>query len=189
MPFTADWFSRHIPTWERLLTTYKDTPASFLELGCFQGMATTWMMDRILTHPDAKITCIDTFDGYAEFSSKCRESQWDIFLSNTEKYGSKVQVFKGYTSTVLKTLDGSYDFIYVDADHRASSVIEDAVLAFRHLKVGGLLCFDDYLWNLRPREIDRPKMAIDAFVKIYADYIDVVDIDYQYWIRKTAELP
>jgi hypothetical protein len=32
-------------------------------------------------------------------------------------------------------------------------------------------------------------MAIDAFVKIYSDYIEVVDIDYQYWIRKTAELP
>ena len=48
MPFTADWFSRHILTWERLLTTYKDTPVSFLELGCFQGMATTWMMDRKL---------------------------------------------------------------------------------------------------------------------------------------------
>jgi predicted O-methyltransferase YrrM len=189
MPFTVDWFSVNIPTWERMLTKYKDTPASFLELGCFQGMATTWMVDTILTHPDAMITCVDTFEGSVEFRPSWRENLWDIFRSNTEKYGSKVQVCKGYTSTVLKTLSGSHDFIYVDADHRASSVLEDAVLAFRLLKVGGLLCFDDYMWGMVPRDLDRPKMAIDAFVKIYSDYIEVVDIDYQYWIRKTAELP
>ena len=189
MPFTVDWFSKNIPKWEHLLNKFVDTPVSFLELGCFQGMATTWMVDKILTHPDAKVTCVDTFEGSVEHQPSLRENLWDIFHSNTKKYGSKVQVYKGYTSTVLKTLSDFYDFIYVDADHRASSVLEDAVLAFRRLKVGGLLCFDDYMWEIVPRELDRPKMAIDAFVRIYSDYIEVVDINYQYWIRKTKELP
>jgi len=189
MPFSIDWFSGNIPKWESLLNKYVDKPVSFLELGCFQGMATTWMLDKILTHADAKITCVDTFEGSVEFQSNWRENLWDIFHSNTKKYGSKVNVCKGFTSSVLKTLTDSYDFIYVDADHRASSVLEDAVLVFRRLKVGGLLCFDDYTWSMVPRELDRPKMAIDAFVKIYSDYIQVVHIDYQYWIRKTRELP
>jgi predicted O-methyltransferase YrrM len=187
--FTIDWFSKHIPKWERLLNKYVDTAARFLELGCFQGMATTWMVDKILTHPDAKITCVDTFEGSPEHQPNLRENLWNIFHSKTKKYGSKVQVYKGYTSTILKTLSESYDFIYVNADHRASSVLEDAVLAFRRLKVGGFLCFDDYKSSMVPREVDHPKIAIDAFIKIYLDYIGIVDVDYQYWIVKTAELP
>ena len=36
-----------------------------------------------------------------------------------------------------------YDIIYIDGSHEARDVLEDAVLAYRLLKIGGLLIFDD----------------------------------------------
>jgi hypothetical protein len=34
-----------------------------------------------------------------------------------------------------------------DGSHRARDVLEDAVLSWPLLKVGGIMLFDDYLWQ------------------------------------------
>ena len=38
----------------------------------------------------------------------------------------------------------NFDLIYIDASHYAPDVLSDAVLAFKLLKPGGILIFDDY---------------------------------------------
>ena len=45
---------------------------------------------------------------------------------------------------------GSFDFIYVDASHRAPDVLLDAVLAFQLLRIGGLIIFDDEVRSIMP---------------------------------------
>jgi predicted O-methyltransferase YrrM len=77
-----------------------------------------------------------------------------------------------------------FDFIYIDGDHSASAVLEDAVLAFAHLKKGGIMIFDDYEWTGMSSEQERPKMAVDAFVAIYADKLTVINRGYQLAIKK-----
>ena len=65
-----------------------------------------------------------------------------------------------------------FDFISIDASHRACDVIGDAVLAFRMLRPGGVMAFDDYLWSpFRTGSEDplsTPKMAVDAFTTLFA---------------------
>lgn len=82
----------------------------------------------------------------------------------------------------------SYDFIYIDGDHHAASVLEDAVLSFPLLKKGGIMIFDDYRWGEQlettPERLNIPKPAIDAFLDIYADKIKVLLKDYQVIIEK-----
>ena len=66
----------------------------------------------------------------------------------------------------------AFDFISIDASHRACDVIGDAVLAFRLLKRGGVMVFDDYLWSpFKPGSEDplsTPKIAVDAFTTLFA---------------------
>ena len=50
----------------------------------------------------------------------------------------------------------------------------DAVLGFELLKPGGVMIFDDYLWESMPRPIERPKIAVDAFLAAYADKLEVL---------------
>ena len=39
----------------------------------------------------------------------------------------------------------SFDFIYIDPSHQAPDILTDAVLAFKLLRLSGVMVFDDYL--------------------------------------------
>jgi len=74
--------------------------------------------------------------------------------------------------------------VYVDASHAAADVLTDAVLASRLLLPEGLLIFDDYLWSHGTTPLDRPAMAIDAFLAIFERSYEVVHKDYQVFLRR-----
>jgi predicted O-methyltransferase YrrM len=75
--------------------------------------------------------------------------------------------------------EAAFDLIYVDGSHHATDVLQDAILGFQLLRVGGLLIFDDYLWRLEPDgqqdSFNMPKPAIDAFVNIFQRKLRVLD--------------
>ena len=124
-----------------------------------------------------------------EHSPSQKADLFAIFKYNTAYFGDRIKVLCGYSQKLMRDASSlpMFDFVYIDGDHSAASVLEDAVLSFAHLKKGGLLIFDDYAWTGMPREQDRPKMAIDAFVAIYADKLTVVNVGYQVAIKKTAD--
>jgi hypothetical protein len=63
-----------------------------------------------------------------------------------------------------------FDFIYVDGGHGASTVLADAVLAFRLLKPrGGVLAFDDYGGGSH-----ETRTAIDAFLDAHSGQLKIV---------------
>ncbi len=59
MKFTADWFSSHIPHWERLLRPLAGQPIQALEIGSYEGRSAVWLLQEILTHPESRLTCVD----------------------------------------------------------------------------------------------------------------------------------
>lgn len=59
--FTADWFSHNIPVWQRILNEIKNKKNNILEIGCFEGRATVWMIRNLLLHPESTITVVDSF--------------------------------------------------------------------------------------------------------------------------------
>ncbi len=84
--------------------------------------------------------------------------------------------YKGYSDIAMyemlaKGMFGYFDFIYVDGSHTAPDVLLDAVLAFKLVRVGGIIGFDDYSWREPGPRYDVlrcPKIAIDAFTNIYS---------------------
>ena len=186
--FTVDWFSYNIPIWTHYLNELKDKPnLRFLEIGSFQGRSTVWLLKNILTSDSSAITCIDTFEGSIEHTLHFQndiKNLFDIFSHNISKFKNKVNIIKDKSQDALKKMNEQYDFIYVDGDHKASSVIEDAILSFPLLKKGGIMIFDDYLWFQMKKFIDNPKVAIDAFLEIYADKITILYKNHQVIIEK-----
>ena len=73
---------------------------------------------------------------------------------------------------IAKRVD-PFDLIYVDGGHYAPNVLEDAVLSYQILRKGGIMVFDDYLWEphwIEPTERQAhhmPKTAIDALYAVY----------------------
>lgn len=190
--FQADWFSRNIPVWENVLGDFKGRAGlRFLEIGSFEGRSTVWMLNHILTHKTSRIICIDTFEGSREHQEMGIDTNSieTTFLHNINTIGAgdKVTVVKRQSQEALRTLPfASFDFAYIDGSHVASDVLSDAVLTFPLLKTGGVLCFDDYQWDLEPNPLHRPKMAIKAFLEIYQEHYELLHKYDQLFVKKTA---
>lgn len=199
--FTSDWFSRHIPNFERHLISFKGKDdLHFLEIGSYEGRSACWLLDNILTGKNNFMFCCDTFEGSSEHEEMGIEYSglFESFMQNVKEYGNKVVVLKGPSYEMLfKLPQNYYDFIYIDGSHEAQNVLEDAVISFRLLKKDGILAFDDYNWSFwtnrysePDKEIDKelyirePKIAINAFLKIYQNQYKLLQLEDQVWIKK-----
>lgn len=190
--FQTDWFSSTITKWDEDLREYKSKPyLSFLEIGSFEGRSAIWLLENILTNPTSRITCIDTWQGSAEhkntvFNFNEIEGNFDYNIQISGR-ATQVTKIKGYSAFELRKLPLiSFDFVYIDASHKASDVLEDAVLSWQLLKTGGIVIFDDYVWEPQYAKIDSPTIAIDSFVRCYGDKLKVLRQDMQMTIRKIA---
>ncbi len=94
----------------------------------------------------------------------------------------------GYSQVELRELPlHSFHIIYIDGDHVARAVLEDAVLSWRLLKAGGLIIFDDYAWEHQREPPFRPLMAIDFFTEVFRGQVEVLHRDYQVILKKIQE--
>ena len=183
--YTRDWFTHNAPVLDAVLAPLKGTPARGLEVGVFEGRSTVWLLEHILTHSDATLTWIDTFEGGPDHAGMDLSGLEDRFRANTAAHAHKLTGHKGKSQEVLKTLPpASFDFAYIDASHEAADVLADAVLTWPLLKPGGLLGFDDYEWHLNPAPEHRPGPGIDAFLSAMCGRYDLVHKGYQVWVRK-----
>lgn len=188
--FTEDWFNFNIPTWEIGLQKFKGREGTrALEIGSFQGRSAVWMLENILTHQNSSITCVDTFEGSVEHATTQVDKMYDIFMHNVGRFGDKVTVMKGKSHHVLRRFKAEemFDIIYIDGDHHTAAVLEDAVLAFRLLKKGGIMIFDDYEWKPEMPILETPKLGIHAFCNVYADKISLIYKGYQIMIEKITD--
>lgn len=184
--FTEDWFSSNIPTWTRVLSKLKNKPVSFLEIGTFEGRSAVWVLENILTHPDSKLYVVDHWLA----KGKHNQGPFQTFKDNIEPYKSKVHILKGFSRDMLRNLKHAmFDFVYLDASKHSQNVLEDAVLAYPLLKPNGIMIFDDYTYN-KEHDVSCPRHAIDAFINIYVEEIQVLQTRWQVIIKKrTKPLP
>ena len=173
--FTYDWFTHNLPHWWTLLQPYAHQPnLQFLEIGSFEGMASCWLLDHILTHPSARLTTIDP----------SYQLVFDSNLAQTQSV-EKVNKLTGSSHHLLPTLPAAaFEVIYIDGCHLAKHVEQDALLAWPLLKPGGLLIFDDYLWSDPQFPKEDPRLGIDAFLDSIPDRFERVHQMYQLVIRK-----
>jgi predicted O-methyltransferase YrrM len=97
-----------------------------------------------------------------------------------------IRKHKGFSGDFFRSCDTEYDFIYIDGDHTAAGVMKDAVDADRHLKVGGIMAFDDYTWSMEGHPLLDPKPAIDAFLAVYDNKYQLMGQNNQVWVTKVA---
>ncbi|MUL35553.1 class I SAM-dependent methyltransferase [Gloeocapsopsis dulcis] len=192
--FTQDWFSRNIAVWEQHLFKFANVPdLNMLEIGSWEGRSTCWLIENVLTHETASITCIDTFEGSVEhklwFDNSYITSIEERFDFNINKTGcpEKVKKIVGNSKEVLKTLPlNYYDLLYIDGSHLACDVLEDAVMSWGLVKVGGTIVFDDYDFTFADNPAQNTKVAIDSFITVFSHKLKIIHQGYQVIIEKIA---
>lgn len=152
-------------------------PKTVIELGVYQGYFTFNMTHlAVKTHPDYKHYSIDPYNESADLDKDTIEKAYDCFLHNmrVSPYAHHIELIR------KKSWDGMIDLlnrgikadlIYVDGDHRAPEVLEDMVLGYKLLNLGGvMLCDDSVTWchtddrGYKPLDWS-PKLAVDSFIQ------------------------
>lgn len=190
LQFTNNWFEVTAqPSWELLVPQVN--PRRILEIGSYEGRSTCWLIDTLANPLEPlDIHCIDSWSGGIEHQlggvapadMAAVEERFNanikalVAAKRAKGMTLSVASHRGLSWQVLpkllaEGLGGLFDWIYVDGSHQAPDVLSDAVMAFYLLRVGGILCFDDYLWSeYSPIERDPlrcPKPAIDSFSAVF----------------------
>ena len=195
MPY-PNWFVAGGAQWyfEKHLLELKDRKSSFLQIGAYTGDASTWLFENVLTHEESNLTDVDTWQGSDEADHK--NLDWDsveqVYDSRTNHYiqSGKLVKFKGTSDSFFESSDykqQKYDFIYIDGDHAALSVLKDGIHALDFLAPGGLLAFDDYLWRSGRGQTYDPSTAIDAIIVALGDRYTLIDKGVQVWLKSNVQ--
>lgn len=195
----SDWFHHSIPVWTEKLAGLAGHPdLRAIEVGSFEGRSAIWMLENVLTDPTSHLTCIDAFVIDDEFQKIRERMQLELpndlplearFDANIHASGAQARVtkLKGASAAMLRTLPlDSFDLMYIDGSHTTRNVLTDAVLGWDLLKLGGIMIFDDYLWNVFPEDPLRgPQKGIDAFLQCFDGEYEIMHKEYQVILRKT----
>lgn len=184
--FTHDWFTNKVENFESVFRLLEGRPERVLEIGSFEGLSTCYFLWRL---PDARVTCVDTFEGSADVPKERRGGLEAAFDRNVDLVdSSRVRKLVGDSRRVLLALadeQARFDLVYVDGSHRGLDVLVDAALAWPLLEAGSIVVFDDYRWAMLGDDpLLRPGPAIDAFVGLVSTHGEVVFYDRQVALRK-----
>jgi predicted O-methyltransferase YrrM len=189
VPIHTETGKAYATNWMRWLGHLTDRPGIVgMEIGTFKGDSAEFMAENVFTGEGAEYHCVDPFTGNPEHIKE------GIDGGKVEKEARgrlskfpQVKIHKTYSQDFLPHWTGrQFDFIFVDGEHTSQAVMRDCVMAFEHLKVGGIMLIDDYLWEVFPRPEDRPKLGIDGFLAAYIDFIELLPpTGWQVCLRRT----
>nr|WP_314625447.1 class I SAM-dependent methyltransferase [uncultured Noviherbaspirillum sp.] len=202
--FSTDWFeSCARPVWDHLIP---GLPASrVLEVGSYEGASACYLIAHLGARAPLEIHCIDTWEETDSFEGgdvdmgavEARFRHNTQILIGRSAHPVTLEVHKGYSDMVLARLlttlgKGYFDLVYIDGSHRAPDVLADAVMGFMHLRRGGIMVFDDYLWRGAEKDfgnpVRSPKLAIDAFINCNYGKVHVIPAPlYQLYVQKVSD--
>ena len=186
--FSTDWFSVKIPFWIHAFGALDGRAKTLdvLEIGSWEGMSICFILKSL---PNARLTCVNTWGGSDEHAGMKALNQIEAnFDFNTADYGDRLTKRKQPSAAFFDSCPEQlqFDFIHIDGSHHARDVMVDVTKGFAHLRVGGLMILDDYLWRDYDTLNDNPAVAINAFLKTNARKAALVLVNYQVFLRKIA---
>jgi len=167
------------------------TPITLLEIGCWTGIS---LINLLQNMPLSTAYAIDSWTDYNELDSVVKVEQMGVmeaFKRNISRAGMehRVKICKGDSCDVLLCLNKegqTFDFIYVDGSHLLLETYMDCVLAWTLLNKGGIMVIDDYMFEYKNEisNINRPKEAVDHFLKKKIGEYNILNIGYRVFLEK-----
>lgn len=162
-------------------------PVNILEIGSWEGRSAlfflTYFTQGHLTAVDSwKFDSDNVYNNTPEFQNS--EARFD---ANLAPYAARLTKRKGSSRQVLPQLldeEQKFDVIYVDGSHLSDDVLTDGMYAWRLLKQGGVVIFDDLLWGNYQRARANPAWAISLFLRFHKGEYKILNAFYQIGLQK-----
>ena len=132
------------------------------EIGVYRGWFTKRLLDAGL-----KVYGIDPW-GHYEGHSK-RQQHYDEAKKTLKQYidsGQCELIRKASMDAIKDFVDGSLDFVYIDADHRFKYIAEDLYHWTWKVRKGGIVSGHDYNYN-GVEDVNQTGPVVDAYVKSF----------------------
>lgn len=181
------WFrSRGRPqNFEQAFLPLRGKPVNYLEIGVFCGESIKWVAENVLTHPQSKGYGIDPWlPMLPRWTAEICQENYEL-AQEAVKHHPGITLVRAPSSVWLRTcgIPGHYfDAIYIDGDHGPPQCLDDFVLCWPLLKIGGALIFDDYVGKK-----SCIPLVIELVKKIYGTWYEELFCNSQYGLRKTGD--
>ncbi len=167
-------FSSPKHTISHLIHTH-GAPRAYVEIGLLEGGTLFWLSDIMKElHPSTKLYGIDPHIGSDDISQENFEPHKEHFDYNLSIHDNPnlEYIQKKSEDGLIDLINRGVvaDLIYIDGDHKSSTVLTDLTLSFKLLSVGGIiLCDDTLLWkytdkNGKSAVQESPRLAVESFI-------------------------
>ena len=119
------------------------------EIGSWLGNGSTQAILRAISSAaGARLLCVDTWAGTAGVGRHTEiAAQFDVlgtFRQNVSAYADRVDILVANSADAASVLvEGCFDLVFIDADHRYSAVSADIAAWKPKLRSGGIICGHD----------------------------------------------
>lgn len=168
-----------------------------VEVGVFRGAFTEFFAKAGFE----RIYGVDPWKIYPGFHVSNTEVQdkldhyYEISKRRLASYRNVTLIKKTSTDAAEGFTDRSLDFVYIDGNHSFKHVITDLCNWYGKVKVGGIICGDDYIssqTSLNYVVVPQVKKAVDAFTRAFEiknwyilGSLDDADVEYhRQWLWK-----
>lgn len=177
--WTRRWFKqRNQKTWSTFLGPKfpPDKPYNAIQIGVFEGMDLTWLMQNCLSHPDSRVLAIDPWLKTRKLDQAHMDGVMERAKHNLSPWKDQIDIVRGFSGEILEAdphfKPGQVDLLIIDGDHKADPVYEDARLGLELMKKGGWIVFDDVRQRVpKPEEVEA---GLRRFLGDYGDRVKYV---------------
>ena len=172
--FSNKWFLNNFEIFNYFLPENKNEKFNYLEIGCFEGLSSFYVLSQF------KFVNAYFLDIWDEPNKNSKSLTGDfnkvekLFDKNLSKFDfTKIKDDSVISMRKLLRKNMNFDFIYIDGSHNGEDILSDAIEAFKILKKGGLIFFDDFLQYEINRKI-QSYVGIEKFLELYSNDLQIV---------------
>ena len=182
--FSNKWFLNNFDIFNFFLPKDKSQKFDYLEIGCFEGLSSFYVLSE---YKSVNAFFLDIWD-IPNPNSKTLSNNFNTVEKAFDKNLSEFNFTKIKEDSVvsmrrLLKQNKSFDFIYIDGSHNGEDILSDAIEAFKILKLGGLIFFDDFLQHDKNRIVQSYE-GIGKFLSLYLDYLVIEYFQNNLVVRK-----
>ena len=172
--FSNKWFLNNFEIFNYFLPENKNDKFNYLEIGCFEGLSSFYVLSQFKF---VNAYFVDIWDEPNK-NSKSLTGDFNkvekLFDENLSKFNfTKIKDDSVISMRKLLRKNMNFDFIYIDGSHNGEDILSDAIEAFKILKKGGLIFFDDFLQYELNRKI-QSYVGIEKFLELHSNDLQIV---------------